>query len=145
MVSKTNLNSTNISIYSIGKTFIRNAIKLPFPDILTRSNTHAYEKKYSYLWEYIPIGMSIFSHRCEYCPLSEYPETPFYSVSDKGLTNRINQYIGRIQVCFRYHVLERQRQSAFVRQDAASVLCCGCGKTCCAPSKNIILCGWWQP
>ena len=80
--------------------------------------------------------MSIFSHRCEYCPLSEYPETPFYSVSDKGLTNRINQYIGRIQVCFRYHVLERQRQSAFVRQDAASVLCCGCGKTCCAPSKN---------
>lgn len=79
--------------------------------------------------------MSIFSHRCEYCPLSEYPETPFYSVSDKGLTNRINQYIGRIQVCFRYHVLERQRQSAFVRQDAASVLCCGCGKTCCAHQR----------
>lgn len=54
--------------------------------------------------------MSIFSHRGENYPLPEYLGTPFiYAFSDKGFTNRIDRYIGRIRVCSRYHVLERQR------------------------------------
>lgn len=54
--------------------------------------------------------MSIFSHRGENYPLPEYLGTPFiYAFSDKGFTNRIDRYICRIQVCFRYHVLERRR------------------------------------